>query len=104
MKNLAILAAALGLLIAAPAMSEDCFINSSVMLVADGADEGVPSVFVVALNNGTVWDVHPDNVWIARTGAGGGVREGHYIQICRSWGSLHMKVRNTGDSFVVFQR
>ena len=85
-------------------MAEDCFISSRIMVVADGATEGSPEVFVLALTNGQIWQVHPDNVGIARKGPGGAAKEGHYIQICRHWGSLRMKVRNTGSSFVVFQK
>ena len=106
MKKLALLVASLGLLVAAPAAAEDCFVHSSVMMVSDGAihvNPPQPTIFMIVLNNGQIWQVATDNVWIARTGAGGGVSEGDSIKICRKWGSLHMTSRNTGDGFVVFK-
>lgn len=100
MRALVLFSILAGMFLAVPATAEDCFIRSQAMIVADGATEGYPDVFAVALESGSVWDVHPDNIHIARDG----IREGHYVQICRKWGSLHMKVRNTGVQFVVLQR
>lgn len=99
MRILTTLLLLVGLVLANPAAAGDCFVQTRVSIVADGATKGTPDTFVIALTNLQLWQVHPDNADIARKG----IREGHYVQICRSWGSLHMEDRNTGDSFVVFQ-
>lgn len=102
MKKLAILLGLLICTLTGPAFAGDCFIKSRIALVADGATEGKPQVFVIALNNGDIWQVHPDNVDIARSSFGG-TKEGHYVSVCRSMLSgLHMKNHNSGTSFVVF--
>lgn len=102
MKKLSILAALLGLLIATPAVAGEClFKGVRVVTVIDGRNHGKEDAFLVHLSNRTMWAVAPENVRIARAGAGGGIKEGHFAKVCRSWGSLHMASQNSGDSFVV---
>lgn len=98
MRVLVLLSMLVGMFLAGPAVAGDCFINSRIAMIADGATEGKPSVYVIVLADGSMWVMANDAQHLRDARAR--VREGQYAKVCESWGGFSLTVRGV-RSFMV---
>lgn len=92
-----IITAAMLILGTAPAVSADCFVNTRIEVVADGAERGAPNYFGVLLVDGTLLRVYDSTRTDLLT-----LQEGNIVQICTNFlvNALILHDRSTGQRFV----